>query len=275
MVLASPKQTTQDLAMLAVDLIRQAGCEYGDIRICHSRRQSLSARDRSLNRLADNVNSGFGVRVLLDGAWGFVASHRITADEITRIVKLAVDTAKGSRLTQQEPVKLVPVEAYRDSYTTPIEIDPFEVAIQEKAELLLEINDRLLGYGDKGIKKASAFLSFSKEDKVFASTVGSVIEQTLYRSYSGMGCTAIANGDAKGRNYERPPLNIGYEHVNRAALLGNIDRLANEAVEKVYAPEFSRIGQNYPDSQAEQFIPHDPRISRTSHRIRPRLWLRS
>ncbi len=142
------QKTTQELATLAVDLIRQSGCEYGDIRICHYRQQNLAARDRSLNRLSDNVSFGFGVRVLLDGAWGFVASHRITPEEITRIVNLAVDTAKGSRLTQQEPVKLVPVAAYQEKYITPIQIDPFQVSIQEKAELLLNINEQFLSYGD-------------------------------------------------------------------------------------------------------------------------------
>ena len=243
MVQAPIQKPTQELAVLAVDLIRQAGCEYGDIRICHYRQQSLSARDRSLNRLSDNVSSGFGVRVLLDGAWGFVASHRICSDEIKRIVNLAVETAKGSRLTQQEPVRLVPVAAYQDKYTTPIQIDPFEIPIQEKAELLLKINEQFLSYGERGIKKAYSFLNFTKEDKIFASTIGSVIEQTIYRTYPGMGCTAIANSDAKGRSYERPPLNIGYEHVDSADLLGNIERVANEAVEKVYAPEFTGEGK--------------------------------
>ncbi len=243
MVQAPVQKTTKELASLAIDLIRQAGCEYGDIRICHYRQQSLSARDRSLNRLSDNVSSGFGVRVLLDGAWGFVASHRITPEEITRIVNLAVDTAKGSRLSQQEPVKLVPVAAYQEKYITPIQIDPFEISIQEKAELLLNINEQFLAYGDQGIKKAYSFLSFIKEDKIFASTVGSVIEQIIYRSYPGMGCTAIANGDAKSRNYERPPLNIGYEHIDRADLLSNLERVANEAIEKVHAPEFTGDGK--------------------------------
>jgi TldD protein len=243
----TPIQTTtkkfKDLALLAVDLIRQAGCEYGDIRICHYRNQNLAASDRSLNRLSDNVGSGFGVRVLLDGAWGFVASHRITPEEISRIVNLAVETAKGSRLTQHEPVKLVPVEAYQDQYITPIEINPFEVPIQEKAELLLKINEQLLSYGDQGIKKAYSFLSFAQEDKIFASTVGSVIEQTLYRSYPGLGCTAIANGDAQSRNYERPPLNIGYEHIDSDDLLGNIERVAQEAIAKTAAPELPEDGK--------------------------------
>ena len=243
MVQAPVQKNTKELAIQAIDLIRGAGCEYGDIRLCNYRKQSLSARDRSLNRLSDNVSSGFGIRVLLNGAWGFVASHRITSQEITRIVNLAIDTAKGSRLTQQEPVRLVPVAAYQDRYTTPILIDPFAVSIQEKADLLLEINEQLLSYGDQGIKKAYSFLSFTKEDKIFASTVGSMIEQTIYRSYPGMGCTAIANGDAKGRNYERPPLNIGYEHINSEDLLSNTERVAHEAVEKVHAPEFSGEGK--------------------------------
>lgn len=238
MVQAPLQLTTQELANLAVKLIKQAGCEYGDIRLCNYRTQNLTARDRSLNNLSDNVSSGFGVRVLLDGAWGFAASHRKTAPEITRIVNLAVEIAQGSRLSQQEPVKLVPVAAYQDKYITPIEIDPFEISIGEKAELLLNINDRLLSYSDRGIKKAYSFLRFTKEDKIFASTEGSLIEQTIYRSYPGFGCTAINNGDAQDRSYERPPLNIGYEHIDSQDLLSNIERVATEAIEKVKAPQW-------------------------------------
>lgn len=229
--------TSLDLATFAIDLIRQAGCEYGDVRFCSYRHQNLYARDRSLTQLADSTSSGFGVRVLLKGAWGFAASHKKSLEEVTRIVALAVEIAKASRLTQREPVQLVPVETYRDRYATPIEIDPFSIPIAEKADLLLTINDRLLAYSDKGIKKAASFLRFTREDKIFASTEGSSIEQTIYRSYPGFGCTAIANGDAQERNYERPPLNLGYEHVNAPDLLSQIERVAEEAIEKVYAPE--------------------------------------
>jgi TldD protein len=237
MVQAPARNTTTELAQLAIAEIRQAGCEYGDIRLCNYRTQRLSARDRSLNNLSDNVSSGFGVRVLLDGAWGFAASHRKTPQEITRVVAQAVEIAKGSRLTQKEPVRLVPVEAYQDSYITPIQIEPFSVSIAEKSELLLDLTDRLLRYGDRGIKKAYSFLNFIREEKIFASTQGSLIEQTIYRSYAGYGCTAIANGDAQSRDYERSPLNLGYEHINAADLYANVDRVAIEAIEKVNAPE--------------------------------------
>ncbi len=237
MVQAPTRQTTAELATLAIDLIRQAGCEYGDVRFCTYRKQNLFARDRSLSRMEDNMSSGFGVRVLLQGAWGFAASHRKTPEEVTRIVNLAVDIAKGSRLSLQNPVQLVPVEAYKDRYITPIEIDPFSIPIAEKAEFLLKINERLLAYEEQGIKKAMSYLQFTQEDKLFASTVGSLIEQTLYRSYPGFNCTAIANGDAQSRGYERPPLNCGYEHIDLADLNQQVERVAQEAIEKVHAPK--------------------------------------
>ncbi|MDY7012123.1 MAG: TldD/PmbA family protein [Cyanobacteriota bacterium] len=240
MVQAPTRIATEELASLAIETIHKAGCEYGDIRLCRYRTQRLFARDRSLSSLSDNVSSGFGVRVLYKGAWGFAASPRKTPEEVVRRVNLAVEIAKGSRLAQQEPVRLVPVEAYRDTYITPIEIDPFAVAIDEKAQFLLDINDRLLQYGDRGIKKAYSFLSFNREDKTFASTEGSLIQQTLYRSYPAYGCTAVANNDAQSRNYERPPLNIGYEHIDKIDLLRNVDRVAEEAIAKVHAPEDSR-----------------------------------
>lgn len=236
MVQLITKISANELANLAVDLIRKSGCEYGDVRFCSYRRQNLYARDRSLSQLSDNVSSGFGVRVLLDGAWGFAASHSKTPAEIARIVALAVEIAKGSRLTQKEPVRLVPVEKYVDTYITPIAIDPFSVPVADKAELLLTINERLLAHGAQGIKKASSFLQSSREDKVFASTEGSLIEQTIYRSYPGFDCTAIAGGDAQSRSYERPPMNIGYEHINPDDLLSQVERVAAEAIEKVSAP---------------------------------------
>ncbi|MEM9541098.1 MAG: TldD/PmbA family protein [Cyanobacteria bacterium P01_E01_bin.42] len=241
MVQAPTRPNTLDLASLAIEAIQKAGCEYGDIRICRYRSQRLFVRDRSLSNLADNINSGFGVRVLFQGAWGFAASPYQTPEEILRIVNLAVETAKGSRLTQQDPVRLAPVEAYQDTYTTPIEIDPFSIPLEEKANLLLAISDRLLN--KPNIKKSYAFLTLTKEEKLFASTEGSRIQQTFYRTHPGYGCTAIANGDAQERNYERFPLNIGYEHVDREDLLANCDRVAAEALEKVNAPELPASGR--------------------------------
>lgn len=237
MVLSLPVATAADLADLAVAEIRRAGCEYGDIRLCVDRRQQLTARDRSLSGLADRVSAGFGVRVLHRGAWGFAASPTRTPAAVRQAVAQAVAIAEGSRRSRREPVQLVPVAAYRDRYETPIARDPFAVPLETQTELLLELTDRLLAWGDRGVKKAWASLRFDRSEKYFASTVGSQIEQLLYRAHAAMGCTAIADGDAQSRSYERPPLNCGYEQADPDDLRAQCDRLAAEAAEKVRAPE--------------------------------------
>ncbi len=235
-MLATPTATNAELAQQAIAAISAAGCDYGDVRFCHYRSQNLMARDRSLGPPSDRTSSGFGVRVLWQGAWGFAASPRRTPAEVARIVALAVEIAKGSHLTQRQPVRLAPIVPHRDTYITPIEIDPFSVPVDRKAELLLSLTEGLLAQpGD--IKKAYAFFSCSREDKLFASTEGALIEQTIYRTHPGFGCTAVANGDAQGRSYERSPLNCGYEWVDAADLSAQVERVAAEANEKVRAPE--------------------------------------
>ncbi|WP_448562248.1 TldD/PmbA family protein [Trichothermofontia sp.] len=229
--------SARDLAAHAIHQIQQADCDYGDIRVCTYRHQSLFAHDRSLSQLSDYENSGFGVRVLWEGAWGFAASPRRTFAEVERVVALAIAIAQGSRLSQQQRIRLAPVTAYQDDYVTPIAIDPFAIPIQTKADLLLTLTDRLLSYGDQGLKKAYASLRFTQEDQWFASTEGSQIHQVIYRSHAGFRGTAIANGDAQSRSYERPPLNRGYEHIDADDLLAQVDRVATEAIAKVHAPE--------------------------------------
>lgn len=235
-MLATPTATNVELARQATAAIAAAGCEYGDVRFCCYRTQTLMARDRSLGRLSDRTSAGFGVRVLWQGAWGFAASPHRSPAEVARVVALAVEIAQGSHLTQRQPVRLAPATPHRDTYTTPIAVDPFTVAIEAKAELLLSLTDGLLSQpGD--IKKAYAFFSCSRETKLFASTEGAEIEQTIYRTHPGFGCTAIAAGDAQSRSYERPPRNCGYEWVDAGDLYAQVERVAAEANAKVRAPE--------------------------------------
>ncbi|AGY58613.1 TldD/PmbA family protein [Gloeobacter kilaueensis] len=237
--------TQLDLAQLAVDLIYKAGCEYGDVRFASYRNQRLTASDRSLAELSDRTSSGFGVRVLWRGAWGFAASHRRTPEEVKRVVDLAVLTAQASRTTLKQPAQLVTAPVQQGHYTTPIRQDPFEVTVEEKARLLLELNERLLSFAHQGIRKARSFLRLGREEKLFINSEGTRIQQTLYRSYPGFSCTAVAEGDAQERSYERPPLNIGYEHVDAADLFSQVERVANEAIEKVRAPRASQGGRTH------------------------------
>src|ERR671919_2771742 len=133
--------TFKDLAMLALDAAKSAGASYADVRISRNRNQALFTRERRVQNLVDNETFGFGVRVLVDGAWGFAASRELTRDEVSRIARQAVDQARANRTTLVRPVTLAPVTPTPNgTWRSPARIDPFDVPIEEKIELLLAAN---------------------------------------------------------------------------------------------------------------------------------------
>jgi TldD protein len=227
----------RELASRALDAARTAGASYADIRISRVRNQSLGTRERQITFFNDSDTFGFGVRVLADGAWGFVASRDLNLDEVQRVARVAVSQAKANAATQHRRVELAPVEAYPDAtWNSPVETDPFEVPIEEKVGLLLEANAAALGV--QGVRFVNSSMFFVREEKTFASTEGSFITQTIYRALPQMSVTAVApdGGDFQQRlSTPVQPMGLGYEHVRRASLVENAPKWAADAVGKLTA----------------------------------------
>src|SRR5688572_13677871 len=120
--------TFKDLAMLALDAAKSAGASYADVRISRNRNQAIFTREQRVQNLVDNETFGFGVRVLVGGAWGFAASRDLTRDEVARVARQAVTQARANRTTMVRPVTLAPVTPTPDgSWRSPARLDPFDV----------------------------------------------------------------------------------------------------------------------------------------------------
>lgn len=227
----------RDLCMVALNAARAAGAMYADVRVVDRRDQVVAARNDRVTTVEDRTSFGFGVRALVDGAWGFVASPEVTRDECARVARAAVDQARHHALVRGGNVTLAPVRAYPNGvWATPIAIDPFDVPVPDKVGLLLEANAAALGVA--GVRVVTSSLAFVRQRTTFASSVGSVIEQTVVRSFPSMTVTAVSSD---GRDFqsrassEIAPMGMGYEHVQRADLPGRAERWADEAVEKLRA----------------------------------------
>src|SRR5690348_3633282 len=131
----------RELAGIALDAAKGAGAEYADVRFVRNRNQNVSTREQRVSGVSDNETYGFGVRTLVGGAWGFAASRDLTKDEVARVAKQAVAQARANRSAQVRPVVLAPAPAVTGTWNSPIEIDPFNVAIEEKVGLLLKANE--------------------------------------------------------------------------------------------------------------------------------------
>jgi TldD protein len=226
----------RDLAHVALDAARSAGATYADVRFSRNRTQSVFTREQRVQGLVDNETQGFGVRTLVNGAWGFAASRDISRDEIARVARQAALQARANSGTLVRPVVLAPVTPTPDGvWRTPIEIDPFGVPVEDKVGVLLAANAAALKAGGRFVNSSMFFL---REEKTFASTDGSYIVQTIYRTQPSMTVTAVSSdmSDFQTRqSNEIAPMGRGYEHVRDAQLVENAPRWAAEAVQKLTA----------------------------------------
>ena len=233
--IVSAEPNVKELAMVALDAAKSAGADYADVRFVRNRSQNVSTREQRVSGVSDNETYGFGVRTLVAGAWGFAASRDLTREEVSRVAKQAVAQARANRSALVRPVVLAPAPAVANgTWKSPIEIDPFNVAIEDKVAMLLAANQAALAV--KGARFVNSSMFFLREEKTFASTEGSFTVQTIYRSQPSVSVTAVGSGDFASRDSnEVAPRGLGYEHVRDAKIVENAPKWADEAVQKLSA----------------------------------------
>lgn len=224
----------EEFADLALARVRAAGAEYGDIRLQHSMTEQIRGEDRRIASIRDAEDSGFGVRVLYHGAWGFAASSILSLEEVPRIADLAVEIAKGSASIATEKVRLAEEPVHHDRIVTPVRIDPRAVSLDQKTDLLLEAMDIL--HGQASIVRSRADIWWRRDRKRFVSTEGTVLDFDLSAANGGIEATALSDGRFATRSFNAPYLRQGYELIEEACLPQAALRVAQQAVEKVKAP---------------------------------------
>jgi TldD protein len=222
------------LADMALDLARQAGASYADIRIGRSEQEFIHARERRVDEFNSGHAVGFGVRVLLDGSWGFAGSELIVEDEIKRVVALALDNARACRLIQASPIVIEEVPAYGEDWRMPMKIDPFAISSHDKAAKLLAINETALR---AGADYCTASLRFVREEKLFASSRGSRITQMRVRTLPEFVATATdrQSGRFAARASLAAPRGSGWDYIESYDFLAEAALAAEQAREKLKA----------------------------------------
>lgn len=221
-----------DLVSRALDLAKVQGAGYADIRIVRTSQERISVRSGVVDTLSFDESLGFGVRVLVNGCWGFASSHDITSKEVDRVTALAVNIAKASATLSKGAVNLGPPVTSRGTYTTPIEEDPFTISTDHKLALLMDADQRMASV--KGIRSRQGNLIFIKEEKTFANSEGAHVEQTVYEAGGGISANAVGNNEIQRRSYPqsmgRQQGCAGWEYITAMDLPGNAERVATEAV---------------------------------------------
>jgi TldD protein len=198
---------------VALNAARAKGATYTDVRLGRYLNEFVVTRDKNIENIVDTESYGMGIRVIANGCWGFAATDKLDNDSIARAAELAVAIAKENSRIQTDPVQLAPQKGYGEvTWKTPIERNAFEVPMKEKTDLLLSVNDAAF---KNGANYVNSVLFMVNEQKYFASTDGSYIDQDIHRIWPVFGVTKIdeKSGKFETRSSLSAPRGMGYEYL--------------------------------------------------------------
>lgn len=201
------------MADVALNAAKSKGATYTDVRIGRYLNQYVITRENKVENLVDTESVGMGIRVIANGCWGFAATDKLDNDSIAKAAAMAVAIAKENSRIQAEPVQLVPQKGFGEvSWKTPIEKNGFEVPMKEKTDLLLSVNDAAL---KGGANYVNSIIFLVNEQKYFASTEGSYIDQDIHRIWPTFAITKIDDktGNFETRQSLSAPRGMGYEYL--------------------------------------------------------------
>ncbi|MYI07040.1 MAG: hypothetical protein F4059_06950, partial [Gemmatimonadetes bacterium] len=121
------------IAEAALEAANAAGARYADVRIASGTNRRTIVLDRQVSTQAVMGQFNFGVRVLVDGAWGFASSTIVTEEEAARVAQLAVRQSSANPWGKTRTLELAPAPVVPDGqWETPIDLDPWNYTIQDQ-----------------------------------------------------------------------------------------------------------------------------------------------
>jgi len=234
-----------DFGKLALEEAAKKGVSYADVRINEILNENLTAKNGEPETISLSQLKGFGIRVIVNGTWGFAGSVDITMGEIKRCVDLAVEIAKASAILKKRNVVLAEEKAYRDRYATSLKKDPFKVPLEEKLEILVEAS-RFLKEFSPLVNVAYAHYRGYRENKLFMSSEGAEIHQQITWCGGGISAIAVRGSEVQVRSYPSAFrgdfATCGYEFFESLALMDHVKNVGEELI-KLFEAERCPSGE--------------------------------
>jgi TldD protein len=214
----------RELGDVALQRARELGASHADFRFERVRWQDVRVRDGALQGVADDQDTGFAVRVVHGGAWGFASGVHLTVDEAVRVAETAVEVATVSAALTTVPVELADEPVYDDvTWISSYHQDPFAVSLPDKTAVLLDWVDRLRRH--PVVEHATAEVLTVHENKYYADLAGTRTTQQRVRLLPAF--TAMGADDERGifddMSSINPPAGRGWEYVAGASAEGSWD----------------------------------------------------
>ena len=215
---------------------KNAGARYADVRLHRVVDELVAIRDDHIEYCAGRESYGAGVRVVVDGAWGFASTSSVETAAVRKAAETAVAMARANARLLAPKLELSREEPHVAVWQTPLQIDPFRMSLGEKADYLLAL--AAAARKVRGVSFVNGSYYGMLEWKLIANSEGSYIEQELTRLEPNLELTAVdeTRGGFETLAADTTPWQGGFEHVERMLRTADVERLAEELLEKAKAP---------------------------------------
>jgi TldD protein len=210
-----------------IDRLKSRGAMYADARVYpYEQTNQLFMVNGNLKDASASRSSGIGVRVLYNGAWGFSASSDM--NDLDGLFDRAFDNARVASERVTFPIRLAEKDPVKDAFTSPSQIDPFEVPLNEKVAFLKAMDEKL---DQKGVFLRAGGLNFVRKQILFADSEGSEIEKNIIEVFAEF---QVSGQDSSGVMQERKfrlaqhGLTRGWESIDKPYFLENAERIVKE-----------------------------------------------
>lgn len=157
--------------------------DFYDIRIVEGRRSRVVLDNSKLDEISESFFQGAVIRVLSGGSWGLVQTEKL--DGFDEELKTAERIAR--RIDSEEDLLLSPAPSGQ-SLRVPVKKDPKDLSIEEKVDLLRDIEDAAKR---KDVSSTQAVYTEVETTARYTNSEGLDIEYGLTRT--GFAVAAVAN----------------------------------------------------------------------------------
>ena len=226
----------QEVSAAAVEAALAVGASYADARAMTRREQRVATKNGRVDEIRDVESEGVGVRVLVDGAWGFACDRRLGDAGARAAAARACAFARAAGRPRDR--RLLPAEPHHGAYRTPVQRDPFSVPLADKVEFCLRVEQAMR---QPRVNVTQAFVRALRERKALVSSEGTALDQEVVETGAGIDALASDGRISQIRSYPSAhggsSAQAGWEYVEELGLEREAPRVGEQAAALLRAPQ--------------------------------------
>ncbi len=195
-----------------IEEAKAKGCSFAEARYVRRSSSYIRAQDGRIEELSQRESAGVGIRVILEGAWGFASSASLEKKNLFSSLEEAIASAASLRGKVEDKAEVKEVKAFQGEKEAKCKISPDDVSPEDKAHIALEWEREARGVDPQRIENSIATLSDFVREEIVCNSFGVKVRSKLTHTFATVFVTA-SEGEIRQTAVEGKGASKGYEFL--------------------------------------------------------------